>query len=530
MRLTIRKKLYLGFGVVLLLMMIMVGISLHLNREVESANREAIVQMEDIIFALEREVDHLIWQNDLVDSIILNREFKGEIDYTQCDFGQWYYAMLESEELAGLPDNFREVFLRIERPHALLHQSAERITQVYGRLGSNSDEAHNRALQIYILDTQPSITQVAALLGELREQLEIERQAGIAYTVERSVFARQVLLAASLLSLLAGFAAAFIISRGITGSLNTVVHSLEELCKKGGDLTGKINIKSRDEMAELAHWFNTFVEKIRDIILQVRISTEKVDKYSETLAATSQEISASMEEVSASANEFAGTAQDLNTTAQDMEQAGIIITQNADEGRKAIENVLMQMSQITKMVENLKLVVTSLDIRAQDIGTIVDTIKGIADQTNLLALNAAIEAARAGDQGKGFAVVAEEVRKLAEQSAVSASEITELITTTQAETKSAVKEMEQGVNTVQVGTEVVQKTGELLKNIMSKIEDIAGLSKHVAEVSQNIGAGSEELSSTMEEQTATMEEISSTAAELHELVAGLLSGVEQFKC
>lgn len=529
-QLKIRTKLYFGFGAVLLLMIIMVVISLHLNREVETANNEAIAKMEEIIVGLEREVDHLTWQNNLADSLILHREFTGELDYTQCEFGQWYYALLESEDYAALPDEFKETLERIERPHTLLHQSAERIVQVFARMGHDSEEAHNRALSIYILDAQPSIDELMSLMGELRGQMEAERQRYIAFTLERASLARQILLVASLISLLTGFGAAFFISRGITGSLRMVVNSLEELCKKGGDLTGQINVKTKDEMNDLAYWFNTFVDKIRGIIITVRDSTDKVSRYSETMAATSQELSASMEEVSASANEFAGSAQNLNTTAHEMEEAGNSVLQNAGEGRMAVENVLEQMKQITLMVKSLKETVINLDTRAQNINKIVDTIKGIADQTNLLALNAAIEAARAGEQGKGFAVVAEEVRKLAEQSANSAAEITELIAGTQDETNNAVKSMEKGEHTVAKGTEVVQATGELLGNIISRIEDIAGKIQDVADASRDIGAGSQQLSSSMEEQTASMEEISSTAAELQGLVTELSEILDQFKC
>lgn len=123
------------------------------------------------------------------------------------------------------------------------------------------------------------------------------------------------------------------------------------------------------------------------------------------------------------------------------------------------------MKNITEQVSVSAQVVGNLGKRSDEIGQIVETISGIAAQTNLLALNAAIEAARAGEQGRGFAVVADEVRKLAEQSAEAAANISKLIITIQQDTNSAVESIENGNRGVKDGMESVMATGEAFRII-----------------------------------------------------------------
>ena len=156
-----------------------------------------------------------------------------------------------------------------------------------------------------------------------------------------------------------------------------------------------------------------------------------------------------------------------------MHQMGIQISKKAQDGYVAVEKAISQMENISGSVAELKETVSSLNIQAENIGSIVGAIKDIAEQTNLLALNAAIEAARAGEQGRGFAVVAEEVRKLAEQSSSSAEEITKIITSIQSESRNVAVRMAESMKSVENGTKAVSSAGEVLKVIIEQIEIVA---------------------------------------------------------
>jgi methyl-accepting chemotaxis protein len=208
------------------------------------------------------------------------------------------------------------------------------------------------------------------------------------------------------------------------------------------------------------------------------------------------------------------------------------------------------MSSISNTVNDLAKVIKGLGDRSQEIGQIVEVITGIAQQTNLLALNAAIEAARAGEHGRGFAVVADEVRKLAEQSAESAQQITNLIGTIQADTSTAVNVMDSTIQEVSSGIGVVNTAGEafnrienLINTVAKQIQEVSAASQQmsvgamqvvkaideISDVSEKTAAGTQNVSAAAQEQLASMEEISASSSSLSKMATELQTLVSRFK-
>src|SRR5690606_18834445 len=144
----------------------------------------------------------------------------------------------------------------------------------------------------------------------------------------------------------------------------------------------------------------------------------------------------------------------------------------AKEGNEVIQQVIDQMQLINESVNQIDETIQGLNENSNRISDIVDFITAIAEQTNLLALNAAIEAARAGEHGKGFAVVAGEVKKLAEQSAHSASEIYKLINHIQSNSNDSLLVMEKGKENVRVGLDQTAKAGDIFKEIVLSAEQV----------------------------------------------------------
>ncbi len=320
-----------------------------------------------------------------------------------------------------------------------------------------------------------------------------------------------------------------IMNRGITTPLRNVVTVLDDLASRGGDLTQRLPVKGRDEIAGLANAVNGILESMRSIIESTVGIAGGVQSGSEQVSSAAEEMSSSLEEVSASTNEFASNAENLSSNSQSMAETNAIILERAEEGNQAIDEAVNQMQVINNRVSELQEVITEVDQRSSDIGKILSVITDIADQTNLLALNAAIEAARAGEQGRGFAVVAEEVRKLAEQSAGAAKEIGDLITSTQEESKKALESMTEGVKDVESGTEVVSRTGTTFNEILGSVRGISKQVEETASAAEELSAGSEEMAASIEEQSSTMEEMAATAEELRSSAERLNRELQKFK-
>ncbi|WP_420827531.1 methyl-accepting chemotaxis protein [Amphibacillus cookii] len=202
------------------------------------------------------------------------------------------------------------------------------------------------------------------------------------------------------------------------------------------------------------------------------------------------------------------------------------------------------------MVNESVLKVQGLDSQTREINKLTKVINDIAEQTNLLALNAAIEAARAGEHGKGFAVVADEVRKLAEQVTVSASDITEIVTTIQSESSVVTDTLQSGYKQVEQGTTEMTKTNDKFNEISYSVTDMVGRIdtvssnlltilesseemntkiQKIAAISQESAAGVEQVSASSQQTSVSMEEVVNSSDELAKLSEGLNDIIREFK-
>ena len=295
---------------------------------------------------------------------------------------------------------------------------------------------------------------------------------------------------------------------------------IQDIAQGEGDLTKRLQVDTKDEIAELADWFNQFIEKLHDIISQVNVTTEQVASAATELSSTAEQISTGAEQTSAQADTVASATEELSATAQQIAQnctdaveAADVATGSTTDGQGVVEQTVDGMNQIAARVDESAQTIQSLSASAEKIGDVISVIDDIADQTNLLALNAAIEAARAGEQGRGFAVVADEVRKLAESTAQSTQEITVMIKTIQDETKEAVVSMEQGVAEVEAGTKFASQAGDALETIAGQIVAVTDMVRQVA--------------TAAEQQTATTGEISQNIQQVADVTQQSASGAQQ---
>ncbi len=298
-----------------------------------------------------------------------------------------------------------------------------------------------------------------------------------------------------------------------------------------GDLTTKVDTdrNSKDEIGGLANSFEKMVGNLKSMIANVQGTSDKLASHSQELASSSEEVSATVEEVASTTNEVAATSEQGAENAEGAAEESEQVQQVAEEGNKAVSDTVVKMQSISEASQSVATAVRNLGVQSNQIGEIISTITNIADQTNLLALNAAIEAARAGEHGRGFAVVAEEVRKLAEQSAGAANEITGLIEKIQVGVGEAVAAIDHSVTEVDDGVQVANNAGASLEQIIKAVEKNTAVIRDVAAGTNQANEGMQQLSASNEQITSTVQQISGAAQELANIAGELQNEVVKFK-
>lgn len=388
---------------------------------------------------------------------------------------------------------------------------------------------------------------------------------------EKQELSYTILLGVILLSAVGGVVIAFLIIRSINKPIQLMNRRLSEIAEGEGDLTQVIDVKTKDELGEMASSFNQMVGKLRELIRQVSANAEQVAAASEQLSASSEEttratelIASTVQEVAAGTdkqvqslddnsktiNDLSALVQQIAVSSEIVSSTGIQASDKAVDGNKLIENIIHHMDDISETVNQLSLKVKTLGERSNQINEIIAVITGIADQTNLLALNAAIEAARAGEQGRGFAVVADEVRRLAEQSSESAQQISSLISVIKTDTEETVRTMSETTLKVSDGIQYIQDAGTSFKQIEEAVQEVSSQVQEVTSAVQELSAGNEQMKRSMEivteisnvtadgtqsmsasteEQLAAMEEITASSSSLTKMAEELQDLIKKFK-
>ena len=339
---------------------------------------------------------------------------------------------------------------------------------------------------------QQSAYEVSA--DELRQQLVAIEESGDA-TVEDQVAqlngiisqTRTLLLGGLLLSLVMVTLCGFWLTRKLVTPLLQVDKRMQDIAAGEGDLNARINLQRDDEIGSLANSVDRFIEKLQKMISSTMDNNQHISEHVHTSVNRVEAISQSSRQTAEHALALHHDSEQMVQVATGISDNCSMAAHNANEVRQLttessqyVASASAGMQRVVQEVSECAIAINSLKEQAGQIGQIISTISGISEQTNLLALNAAIEAARAGEMGRGFAVVADEVRTLANRTATSSAEISQVISSIQQQTETAYLMMQRNLKTVESDMQDSENTKQILFKVEGAIDQLADMVQQVA--------------------------------------------------
>jgi methyl-accepting chemotaxis protein len=502
-------RLGIGFGAVLLLLVVVAGVGIN--------------GMSRTKFALDEIVDSNVYKMNLVQDMSESIHIVSRVIRT---------AVLLSDP-AAIDHELMKVTAASEKYDVSLSALEKTAASAQGRAIRDKISAARRvavsindkvialakvdkdaeATDLLMKEAGPAVTKWQEAMDENIELQKANNKIDVDLANEAYRSAQMLMLVLAGLAILLGGAIAWFVARSITRPIGEAVAVARTVAS--GDLSSRIHVESQDETGQLLQALKDMNDSLVSIVGQVRTGTDTIATASNQIASGNLDLSSRTEQ----------QASSLEETASSMEEMTSTVKQNADNARQAnqlaisaSEVALKGGAVVSQVVDTME----SINASSKKIVDIIGVIDGIAFQTNILALNAAVEAARAGEQGRGFAVVASEVRNLAQRSAAAAKEIKSLIG--------------DSVGKVETGAKLVDEAGSTMQAIVESIKSVTDIMGEITTASQEQTSGIEQINQAItqmdevtQQNAALVEEAAAAAGALQDQAGNLAQVVSVFK-
>ncbi len=532
MKRTIKQEILIRVALVFLAV-IFSGVITITSMNASKSYTKAMDQAVDInALVLTAEKAHYGWVENLCSAVSMGTEFTGSKDYKTCVLGKWFYE----SDLSDVDSRILKLIEEMKPIHQAIHESAQTVLDLNETDPSQAHEMYLNVVKGNVNELVAILDQVSEITQSLVDESQNSLNRSIGMTEAVSVVTVLVILLVNILLVL-------LVVKRILMPIEEITQSSRQLSE--GKLGFQIEVKSQDELGQLADSLNTSVKNLKLYITDITevlngIAEGDLGKESKityvgdfvqiqsAITTISSQLNQTLSQIHSSANQVDSGANQVAIGAQSL-------AQGATEQASEVDNLLNMVEQVTEQINNNAEMAASTTREADSVGgsitvcneqmqemaeamnqisgcsseisKIIKTIEDIAFQTNILALNAAVEAARAGSAGKGFAVVADEVRNLAAKSADAAKDTTQLI--------------EKTLQVVENGSLLTGKTQESLNTVVAGAENITADIKKISDASAEqelaigkIRDGIAQISTVVQSNSATSEESAAASEEL----------------
>ncbi|ABX40823.1 methyl-accepting chemotaxis protein [Lachnoclostridium phytofermentans] len=507
---TIRKKLIAGFSLILIIIIA----STVYNMYIYNNSRTHIISIR------ENAVTSYKYASEMKNNVIQVGQFLTDVsaskDTAQLKEAEEQYNSYKSnsEELASLNPEYTDQLNALNIEVDKFYTIGKEMADTYVKSGH---EVGN----IMMVDFDKAADKIYAEVDEIQKKSEAAMDDSLMTIQMHMDMNQNISTVLAIITIIIALLTAILLAGSITKPINNLLEIFKDLERGQGDLTSRINIKSKDELSRLARSFNTFMDSLESMMINIKKNSVRVSQGSELLSEGGMQTSSGVVTINTHMEKMVKDTQIINTSINQITDSIYEMTQASQDSANDAQRISVEVDRVnmlaqesgklaldTKLeMENTEKISSyTIDIaeklgnEAEEIGKIIGTIKSITDQTNMLALNAAIEAARAGEHGRGFSVVAEEIRNLAESNSQSAKTIEDIVKNIQDMIQKTM------AATMDVGGDI-KRSSTMVENVYTQLNHIIDGVKNINNRIQNIAAITEEQSASTEELSATMESI-----------------------